>query len=100
MTSTVLVKFDGLLQTIIAEHVQMTMNAPPVFMHVRLMLPILLDLTSVNAMSVSMDPVWNAKTLTSAVMILTSATRMLHIQTLLVLTTARVIMLSNQGRRG
>ena len=76
-----------------AEHVQMMMNAPPVSMHFPLMLlePTLLDLTSVSVMSGSVDPVWNAKTLTSAVMTQTSAMRMPHALTLLVLTTARVI---------
>ena len=48
VTSTVLVKLDGLLQTIMAEHVQMTTNAPPVSMHVPLMLFVP---PSVNVMS-------------------------------------------------
>ena len=98
VTSSVLVKLDGLLQMIMAEHVQMTTNAPPVSMHVPLMLlvPTLLDLTSVNVMSGSVDPVWNAKTLTSAVMTQTSAMRMLHALTLFVLTTARVILVTTK----
>ena len=76
-----------------AEHVQMTTNAPPVSMHVPLMLlfPTLLNLTSVNVRSASVDPVLNAITLTSAVKTQMSAMRMLHALTLLVLTTAHVI---------
>ena len=91
VTSTVLVKLDGLLQTIMAEHAQMTTNA--VSMHVPLMLlvPTLLNFTSVDVMSASVVPVLNARTLTSAVMTQTSAIRMLHALTLFVLTTARVI---------
>ena len=81
-----------------AEHVQMMMNAPPVSMHFPLMLlePTLLDLTSVNIMLASVDPVLNARTLTSAVMTQTSAMRMLHALTLFVLTTARVILVTTK----